>query len=363
MLLITAAVWGFAFVAQRVGMTHLGPFSYQGVRFLLGAAVLLPIALAAAARARSRVGAARSEAARADAARDGAALPAAAASDAGRAAAASAGAPRLWRDGPRLWRDGLLAGLLLFGGSSFQQVGLQYTTAGNAGFITGFYVVLVPLLGGFLGYRSERRGWLGALIAVAGLYLLSITSGFRLQRGDAFIIACAVFFALHVLVLARIAPRHRAVDLAVVQYLVCGVVSMGVALGFEEISAAAVLRSWAPIAYGGSMSVGVAYSLQIVGQRRAHPTHAAIVLSLEGMFAALGGWLLLSEVLTPREGAGAALLVVAMLVSQGVVRFGRRNGPAAHGPADGVSERSARFRRGHRRPSRPPRSPSGGPLQ
>ncbi len=348
MLLITAAVWGFAFVAQRVGMTHLGPFSYQGVRFLLGAAVLLPIALAAAARARSRAGPARAVAAR----------PAAAPSDAGGAAAPSPGAPRLWR-------DGLLAGLLLFGGSSFQQVGLQYTTAGNAGFITGFYVVLVPLLGGFLGYRSERRGWLGALIAVAGLYLLSITSGFRLQRGDAFIIACAVFFALHVLVLARIAPRHRAVNLAVVQYAVCGVVSIAVALGFEGMSAAAVLRSWAPIAYGGIMSVGVAYSLQIVGQRRAHPTHAAIVLSLEGMFAALGGWLLLSEVLTPREGAGAALLVVAMLVSQGVVRFGRRNTPAGSATAPGAATGALGARRGKisRRPSRPPRSPSGGPLQ
>lgn len=285
-------------MAQRVGMEHLGPFSYQGSRFLLGAAALIPVVLlrrrstaaAGAARRHERPGSARRS--------------------------------------PGLLRDGLIAGLLLFAGSSLQQLGLQFTTAGNAGFITGFYVVLVPLLGVFLGHASSGRRWLGAGLALLGLYFLAVRGGLQPQRGDLLIVACAVFFALHVLLLARIAPRHSPAELALLQYLVTAVLSLALAGGLEELDFSRILRSWLPVAYGGLMSVGVAYSLQIVGQRRAHPTHAAIILSLEGVFAALGGWMLLGEVLTPRELLGAALLLGAMLVSQGIIRLPGRH-PAA----------------------------------
>ena len=278
-LLTTAAVWGFAFVAQRVGMTYLGPFSYQGLRFLLGALVLLPLAVGLP---RPRRRSAASHRAR----------------------------------GRRLARDGALVGLLLFGGSSFQQVGLQYTTAGNAGFITGLYVVIVPLLGGLWGWKTGLRRWGAAGMAAVGLYLLAVRSGIRIQGGDALIAACSLFFAAHVVALSRIARRNDPLWLAVVQYAVCGGVSIFVAALFETMSLEAISRSWAPIGYGGVMSGGIGYSLQILGQRRGHPAHAAIILSLEGAFAALGGWLVLAEVLTAREALGAAVMLVAMLTSQ-----------------------------------------------
>jgi drug/metabolite transporter (DMT)-like permease len=296
-LLTTAAVWGFAFVAQRAGMTYLGPFSYQGLRFLLGALVLLPVAVGlprllrrAAARPR--------------------------ATHSPPAGAAVGATPRPTAGWRVLARDGVIVGLLLFGGSSFQQVGLQYTTAGNAGFITGLYVVIVPLIGGLWGWRTGPRRWIAAGVAVVGLYLLAVRSGINIQGGDALIALCSVFFAAHVVALSRIARRHNPLWLAVVQYAVCGVVSICIAALFEKMSPEAIARSWAPIAYGGVMSVGIAYSLQIVGQRRAHPAHAAIILSLEGAFAALGGWLVLAEVLTAREAVGAAIMLVAMLTSQ-----------------------------------------------
>jgi drug/metabolite transporter (DMT)-like permease len=208
-------------------------------------------------------------------------------------------------------------------------VGLQYTTAGNAGFITGLYVVIVPLLGGLWGWKTGLRRWGAAAMAVVGLYLLAVRSGIRVQGGDALIAVCSVFFAAHVVALSRIARRHDPLHLAVIQYVVCGVVSIGVAAAVETISPEAIARSWAPILYGGIMSVGVAYSLQIVGQRRAHPVHAAIILSLEGAFAALGGWLVLSEVLTVREAVGAAVMLAAMLTSQlsGFRLRGRRRSP------------------------------------
>lgn len=292
LLLTTAIIWGLAFTAQRAGMEFIGPFTYNGVRFALGALSLLPLLLvfrATGTEGGTEDGRGRDRGA-AHAARD--------------------------RNRLRFLRDSVAAGVLLFAGSSFQQVGLVYTTAGKAGFITGLYVVIVPIVGAFLGQRTDRGRWFGAILAVVGLYFLSITASFTISRGDFLVFICAFFFAAHVLLLARLSRIWHPLRLAAVQYLTTSALSMLVALATEEIALQAVLAAWLPIVYGGMFSVGVAYSLQIIAQRSAHPAHAAILLSLEGAFAALGGVLILGEVLSPRDLLGCILMLAGMLASQ-----------------------------------------------
>lgn len=279
LLLATAAIWGSAFVAQRVGMESVGPFTYNGVRFALGVLSLAPL-LAWQAR---------------------------------RGPAAAPGG----RPGRRIALGGALAaGLVMFGGVSLQQLGLVYTTAGKAGFITGLYVVLVPLLGLFWSQRPGAGGWLGALAAAAGLYLLSVTADFDLAPGDGLVLLGALFWAGHVLLLGYLSPRADPVRLAAGQFAVCSAASLAVALACEEITWAGLAAGAWPIAYGGCMSVGVAYTLQVVAQKHARPTPAAIILSLESAFAALAGYALLGEVLGPRGLAGCALMLGGMLAAQ-----------------------------------------------
>lgn len=275
LLLITAAVWGFAFVAQRLGMEHIGPFAFNALRFALGALSLLPLVLLRR-RATPR--------------RPAAAVPLAPA--------------------------GLVAGAVLFAGASLQQVGLVTTTAGKAGFITGLYVVLVPLFGLLAGQRPGALRWVAVALAVAGLYLLSVTERLTVGAGDLLVLASALFWAAHVQVIALWANRVDPVELAAVQFAVCAAASAAGSLIAERTTACAIGGAAVPLLYGGLLSVGVAYTLQVVAQRRAHPTHAAILLSLEGAFAALGGAIVLGERLSAREVAGCLLLLVGMLLSQ-----------------------------------------------
>jgi len=275
LLLVTAAIWGFAFVAQRAGMEDVGPFLFNGIRFALGALALLPLMLW-----RRR-----------------------AASDSRRETAS-------------LLRDGILAGLVLFAGASLQQWGIVTTSAGKAGFITGLYVILVPVIGLGMGQSSRRGTWLGAMLAVAGLYLLSVRGGFRIAGGDLLVLAGAFFWALHVQLIGRFVPRRDALALAASQFATVSVLSLAAAVLFEHASAQAVAHAAWPILYAGLASTGLAYTLQVVAQRRAHPSHAAILLGLEAVFAVIGGWLLLGESLGPRELSGAALMLSGMLVSQ-----------------------------------------------
>lgn len=284
LLLSTAAIWGFAFVAQRVGMESVGPFLFNGIRFALGAITLVPFMLL---RERNR-----------------------------RHGRSEGDAPA--RSGPRRLYlvSGLAAGLVLFLGSSFQQIGLVYTTAGKAGFITGLYVVLVPLFGILLGSRAGIPRWLGAALAVVGLYFLSVERSFTVAVGDLWVVASAAFFAVHVLVVSYFAPRADSLRLALAQYGVVSLVSLVIGLVFETNSATGVLQAAVPILYGGCFSVGLAYTLQILAQRHAHPAHAAIILSLEGVFAAVGGGLLIGEVLSPRALLGCGLMLAGMVTSQ-----------------------------------------------
>ena len=297
LLLTTALIWGLAFTAQRAGMEFVGPFTYNAVRFALGALSLVPLLFIF--------------------------RPARPTEHPGRAEADE----RHDRRRARLsfLRDGTIAGILLFGGSSFQQVGLVYTTAGKAGFITGLYVVIVPIVGAMLGRRTDRGRWTGAILAVIGLYFLSITQSFTILRGDFLVFLCAFFFAAHVLLLARLSRLWNPLQLAAVQYAVCSLLSFAVAIPTESLALEGILEAWLPIFYGGVFSVGVAYSLQVIAQRDAHPAHAAILLSLEGAFAALGGFLVLGELLSPRDILGCAFMLAGMLASQSTtIRAGLR---------------------------------------
>ncbi len=278
LLLLTAAIWGLAFVAQRVGMQDTGPLAFNASRFLLGALVLVPVV-----RARARTG------------------------------GPGGGPPAPWRLD---LRRGLVLGLVLLGGATLQQMGVVYTTAGKAGFITGLYVVLVPVLGLAVGQRTGGRTWLGGLLAVAGLYLLSVTGTLHMARGDLLVFIGAFFWAVHVLFIARWAPRTEPVRLAMLQFLVCGVVSLVAALILEPESWGGLRGAFWPIVYAGVMSTGVAYTLQVVAQRHAPPAHAAIILSLEAVFAVLGGLVMLGESLSLRGWTGCALMLAGMILSQ-----------------------------------------------
>ena len=273
LLLLTALIWGFAFVAQRVGMEYIGPYLFNAARFALGCLPLIPFVM------RNTSGPLTAH---------------------------------LLRAAP----GSLLAGLFLFIGSSFQQVGLVYTTAGKAGFITGLYVILVPILGLLLKQRIGLRSWIGALTATVGLYLLSVKPPFSIAYGDALVLISALFWAGHVLIIGHLSKRINWAALAFLQFLTCSLLSTGIALFTEPIALQPLTDAALPILYGGVLSVGVAYTLQVVAQRKAPASHAAIILSLETVFAAFGGWLLLDETMRLRGLAGCGLMLVGMLVSQ-----------------------------------------------
>ncbi|MBR7630071.1 MAG: hypothetical protein RLZZ616_1944 [Pseudomonadota bacterium] len=276
MLLMAAAIWGLGFVAQRLGMDHMGPYTFNGLRFLLGAASLLPLLWWL--KSRQPVG--------------------------------QPGDRRL------LLTGGLLAGLVLFSAASLQQVGLLYTTAAKAGFITGLYIILVPVIGLALRHKTGANTWVGALIAMAGLYYLSVTEEFTIGYGDLLQVIGALFWAIHLLVLDHYSSRVAPIRLAGVQFLVCGLLSLGVAFTMETPTMSGAVAGWQALLYAGLVSVGIGYTLQVVGQRGAHPAHAAIILSLETVFAAIGGVLLLGEILDERAIAGCALMLAGMLISQ-----------------------------------------------
>jgi drug/metabolite transporter (DMT)-like permease len=278
-LLLAAAIWGFAFVAQRVGMDFVGPFTFTAVRFSLGCLVLAPLLLF-----RNKY----------------------------RFAQLSPAPP----EKKKIVMFQLLLGIVLFGGISFQQYGLQFTTAGNAGFITGFYVVLVPIAGLFFGDRNRWSIWSGAVLALTGLFFLSIRRDFGINPGDYYVMICALFWTVHVMLVGYIAPRTDPVRTAVIQFLVCSVLSWIVAAAFEEIRLTSILDATWPILYGGIMSVGIGYTLQVVAQKTAHPAYASIILSLEAVFAVIGGWLILSEPMTGRILLGCSLMLAGMVLVQ-----------------------------------------------
>lgn len=275
LLLLTAIIWGFAFVPQRIGANAIGPFTYNGLRFGLASLVLVlayPLI------------------------------------------------SRLEPVGPTGWKQVIgascAAGLVLFAGATFQTAGLLFTGAGKAGFITGLYVVLVPLLGLFWKQRTGLATWLGALLAVVGLYLLSVTEDFRILPGDLLVMIGALCWALHVQALAYFSRRVDPLRLAIGQFIVTAVLSLAAGLLFERNDIASLASSVVAILYGGLLSVGVAYTLQVIAQKDTHPAHAALILVLESVFAVLAGWLLLGEQFGARELLGCGLMLAGMLLSR-----------------------------------------------
>jgi len=312
-LLLASIIWGFAFVAQRAAMDHLGPFLFNAVRFGIGALTLLPFALRGvenALPAAPRAGKAPSHGARA--------------TQSGRPSTASAQSTRpststtLPAPGrvDASWSGGALAGVLLFGGASLQQAGMVSTTAGKAGFITALYVVLVPLLGLFVRQRPSMGAWVGVAFAVIGLYFLCIQKSLYIVSGDALVLGGTIFWALHILLVGSFTSRIRLTTFACVQFATCAVLCSAVALVTESIGVAALRQAVVPLLYAGVLSTGVAFTLQIVGQRGTPPTHAAILLALESVFAAVGGAFLLSESMTARQILGCVFMLSGVVVSQ-----------------------------------------------
>ena len=296
LLLLTAAIWGFAFVAQRVGMDDLGPFAFNAVRYAIGALILLPL-IHQRRKARGR-----------------SAQEAAAAQST--AAAQATGSPAL--SGSRLRRlvPFVLAGSVMFIGSSFQQVGLVTTTAGNAAFVTSLYVVIVPLIGSLFGRKTGIKDYLAALVSVIGLYIITVGGGFAMAPGDLLVLAGSFFWALHILVIDRFASTVDPVELSAGQFAVCGLLSFAASLIFEPQPYQGVFAAAIPLLYGGLFSCGVAFTLQIVAQRTSPPAHASILLAMEGLFGAIGGVLLLGEPATLRLFAGGTLMLAAAILSQ-----------------------------------------------
>ena len=289
LLLLTATIWGFAFVAQRVGMDYIGPFTYNAIRFAIGSLSLLPLIILLQKRQPVTDSEHKSQSTK-----------------------------------KTVLLGGILAGGTLFIGASLQQAGLVYTTAGKAGFITGLYVVIVPLLGLFWRQRPRIGTWMGAVLAAIGLYFLSINEEFSISLGDLLVLLSAFFWAGHVLLIGWLAPRTNSLKLASAQFAICALLSLLTALAIETITIASIWEAIIPILYGGIGSVGIAYTLQVIAQRDAHPAHSAIILSLEGLFAAIGGWLLLGELLSMRSLLGCALMLAGMLFSELSGFFGKQ---------------------------------------
>ena len=285
LLLLTAIIWGVAFVAQSVGMDYVGPFTFTCVRSFIGGLFLIPcIAIL------NRLNPARRM---------------------------ERAVPNSGMFGDKtLWLGGACCGVMLCVASCFQQIGIMYTTVGKAGFITAFYIIIVPLLGLLFGKRCGMLVWAGVLLALVGLYFLCITESLTVEFGDFLIFICAILFSIHILVIDFFTLRADGVKMSCIQFLVCGLLS-GIAMLFaEQPQLSAVLLAWKPIAYAGIMSCGVGYTLQIVGQKGMDPTIASLILSLESCISVLAGWLLLGQTLSMREGLGCVAMFAAIILAQ-----------------------------------------------
>ncbi len=294
-LLLAALIWGGAFVAQRLGMNYVGPFTFNGTRCLIGAVVLLPFIMVQRKR---------------------------------KPTAESPQAPGSRKE---LFLAGVVCGVCLFVASSLQQFGLQYVSAGKSGFITACYIVIVPVLGIFLRRKTGWRVWVAVAVAVAGLYFLCITETFTIGRGDLFSLGGAAAFAVQILAVAHFASRVDGIRLSCVQCLVCGVLSLPFMFLFETPSLAGLWGSILPLLYAGVLSCGIAYTLQIIGQRDVNPAVASLLMSLESCFSVLAGWLILGERLSRREFLGCVLMFAAILLAQLPARRGRKRKEADAG--------------------------------
>ncbi len=286
LLLLTAAIWGVAFVAQSVGMDYVGPFTFNAVRFLLGGTVLLPFLMwkpgAVHGAAENRTETKQERRVR----------------------------YRITLTG------GICCGLALSTASLLQQKGIQSTTVAKAGFITALYIIIVPVLGLFFRKKVRPLVWISVALAVVGMYLLCIRESFSISRGDFYVFLCAVVFSVHILVIDYFSPKADGVALSCIQFYTSSIICGAGMLLLETPSWHAVISGWMPILYAGILSCGVAYTLQIVGQKGMDPTVASLILSLESVISLLAGWILLGQTLTAREIGGCVLVFLAIILVQ-----------------------------------------------
>ena len=277
LLFLAAFIWGVAFVAQSVGMDYVGPFTFNAVRSVIGGLALLPCIVLLGRREPKE---------------------------------------EKKEDPKTLLTGGILCGIALCIASNLQQVGINYTTVGKAGFITAMYIVLVPILGIFLKKRAGIKVWISVVLAVAGLYLLCMTEKLSLGKGDALVLLCALVFAIHILIIDHFSPKVDGVKLSCIQFLVCGVLSAVPMFLFEKPELSAICSAWLPILYAGIFSCGVGYTLQVIGQKNMDPTVASLILSLESVISVLAGWVLLKQQLSGRELMGCVVMFAAIILAQ-----------------------------------------------
>lgn len=284
MLVLTALIWGSAFVAQSVGMDYIGPFTFNSLRCFLGGIVLLPVIWVMGRKKKP----AETEVQRTEAE----------------------------KSSKTLWAGGLFCGLALAVASSLQQIGLVYTSAGKAGFITALYILIVPVLRLFLGRKAGGKTWFGVGLAVVGMYFLCMKEGFSISYGDVLMIICAFVFSLHILIIDYYSPKVDGVKLSCIQFFICGILCAVPMFVSEKPALGSILDAYLPLLYAGVLSCGVAYTLQIIAQKNTDPTVASLILSLESVFAALTGWLIIHETLSAKELFGCALVFAAIILAQ-----------------------------------------------
>ena len=273
-------IWGMAFIAQSVGMETIGPFTFQAIRCMLGVIFLFLVTFFFDWKIGMRA------------------------------------SLQKWKN-KKLWISGIICGTALFAATSLQQVGLVYTAPGKAGFLTAMYIVLVPVLGIFVHRKPGINAVVSVLLALAGLYLLSFTDMGSINIGDILLTGCALAFAVQILLIDRFAPDLDGLRLNCVQSLVVSLLSVPcIFLNRETVGLQTILDCWLPLGFAGVLSMGVGYSMQIIGQKRLEPTAASLIMSLESVFAALGGWLILHNTMTPSELTGCTLVFAGVIVSQ-----------------------------------------------
>ena len=299
-LFLTAMIWGAAFVAQSVSMDYIGPFTFICLRSVIGGLFLIPVIIVLDGIRKKN----QNESANV------------VSSENTLYNIETEEKQRLSWKNKQLIEGGIVCGILLFFANCFQQTGIQYTTVGKAGFITTFYIIIVPLIGLFFKKYCGILTWIGVVVALAGLYFLCITQKLTIQRGDALILCCSVLYAGQILAIDHYNPFVDGVKMSCIQFLTGGILGAVFMFLFENPSIAMILSAAGPILYTGIMSTGVGYTLQIVGQKGLNPTVAALILSLESVFSALSGYLFLHQLLTTRELIGCVLMFIAIVLAQ-----------------------------------------------
>lgn len=280
-LLLTATIWGVAFVAQSVGMEYIGPFTFNAIRCVLGGLVLIPVILVL--KKKKETGAENQEK----------------------------------EDKKTLWAGGIACGVILCIASNLQQFGIMEASVGKSGFFTALYIVMIPVIGIFIGKRPGIKLWFCVALAVVGMYLLCMKDGsFSIERADIMLLLCALAFSVHILVVDYFSPKVDGVKMSCIQFFVCGVLSAVGMLFTETPDISNIQAAWLPLLYAGLLSCGVGYTLQIVGQKGINPVIASLIMSLESVISALAGWVILGQVLSPKEILGCVLMFVAIIITQ-----------------------------------------------